>query len=289
MFVTGDVVVQFFAVTSMLIAIPTGVKVLNWIATMFGGSLVFPPPMLFAIGFLVTFVLGGITGVMLASPALDFHASDSYFVVAHFHYVMGGTVVFSMFAAVWFWWPKVTGRLLDERLGRIQFWTLLVGYNATFIGMHVLGSRGLPRRVADYPADAGFDTANLVSSLGYVVMAISFVPFAIAIIRSLRGGTPAGADPWHGYSLEWATSSPPPPHNFDWIPPIRSERPVFDLRWIEHPEIGAVGESDAWLGRRDHDQRWFPLHPWSDRESEPTGSGATDVDERGGPRTGPPG
>ncbi|MEZ5215182.1 MAG: cytochrome c oxidase subunit I [Ilumatobacteraceae bacterium] len=285
MFVTGDVVVEFFAITSMLIAIPTGVKVFNWIGTMVGGSLIFPPPMLFTLGFLVTFVFGGITGVMLASPALDFQASDSYFVVGHFHYVMGGTVVFSMFAAVWFWWPKVTGRMLEDRLGRIQFWLLLVGYNATFIGMHLLGNRGLPRRIADYPANAGFDDPNLLSSLGFVVMAISFVPFAWAIVRSLRSGASAGADPWHGNSLEWATSSPPPVHNFDWLPPIRSERPVFDLRWIEHPDIGSVGEADAWLGRQAHDERWFPLHPWREdgAGAEPTGSGATKVGHRGGP------
>ena len=274
MFVTGNVLLEFFAITSFLIAIPTGVKVFNWIGTMFGGSLTFPTAMLFSIGFLVTFVFGGITGVMLASPALDFELSDSYFVVAHFHYVMGGTVIFSMFAAIWFWWPKVTGRMLNERLGRTQFWILFVGYNMTFFGMHILGTRGLPRRVADYDPGVGYDGPNLLSSIGVLVLAVSFIPFTVAVVKSLRSAPTAGPDPWRANSLEWATSSPPPHHNFDWLPPIRSERPVFDLRWIEHPEIGAAGEADAWQGRRGHDERWFPFHPWTeDGALEPSGSG----------------
>ena len=236
MFVTGEVTLEFFTITSFLIAIPTGVKVFDWIGTMAGGSLSFRPPMLFSIGFLVTFLFGGLSGVMLASPALDFQLSDSYFVVAHFHYVMGGTVIFSLFGAIWFWWPKVTGRMLPERFGHVQFWLLLIGFNMTFIGMHLLGMRGLPRRVADYPANAGYDGPNLLSSIGVVVLTLSFIPFAIAVVKSLRGPRNAGPDPWQAYSLEWATSSPPPHHNFEWLPPIRSERPVFDLRWIEHPE-----------------------------------------------------
>lgn len=284
MFVTGDVQVRFFSITSFLIAVPTGVKVFNWIGTMMGGSISFRPPMLFAIGFLFTFVFGGLSGVILAAPAVDFQLSDSYFVVAHFHYVMGGTVIFSLFAAIWFWWPKVTGRMLPDALGHAQFWMLLLGFNIAFLGMHLLGARGLPRRVNDYPSGLGFETASLVSSIGVAVMTISFVPFAVAVLRSLRGPRTAGPDPWHGYSLEWATSSPPPAHNFDWLPPIRSERPVFDLRWIDHPDIGAAGEADAWLGRKGHDERWFPLHPWTeDGAAQPVGDGTTIVGSDGGP------
>ncbi len=272
MFVTGSVVLPFFALTSFLIAVPTGVKVFNWIGTMWQGSLTFEAPMKFALGFLVTFVGGGITGVMLASPTLDFHLSDSYFVVGHFHYVMGGTVVFAMFAALYFWWPKVTGRMLSERLGTLHFWLLMVGFNMTFFGMHILGREGMPRRVADYEPIDSFEFWNMVSTIGFVVLGASMVPFLIAIVKGLRGPRTVGADPWHANSLEWATTSPPPEHNFTWLPPIRSERPVFDLRWINYDDIGASGEIDAWVARQHHDDHWLPLHQWSrDPDDEPTG------------------
>ncbi|MET0145357.1 MAG: cytochrome c oxidase subunit I [Ilumatobacteraceae bacterium] len=251
MFVTGQVVLPFFAATSFLIAVPTGVKVFNWIGTMWGGSLSFEPPMLFSIGFLVTFVIGGLTGVMLASPTLDFNLSDTYFVVAHFHYVMGGTVVFALFAAIYFWWPKVTGRMLSKRLGTIHFWLVIVGFNSTFFVMHLLGRDGMPRRVADYAPQDGFEALNMVASIGTVVLFLSFIPFAINVVRSLRSEPTVGADPWQANSLEWATSSPPPEHNFAWLPPIRSERPVFDLRWSQHDEIAAPGEAAALAARGD--------------------------------------
>jgi cytochrome c oxidase subunit 1 len=250
MFTTDKVVLPFFAGTSLLIAVPTGVKVFNWIGTMWGGSLSFEPPMLFALGFIVTFVAGGITGVMLASPTLDFHLSDTYFVVAHFHYVMGGTVVFAFFAAIYFWWPKVTGRMLSKRLGTIHFWLLVVGFNSTFFVMHLLGRDGMPRRVADYAEVDRFERWNMVSSLGMVVLTASFVPFVINLVRSLRSDPTGEADPWHANSLEWATSSPPPHHNFTWLPPIRSERPVFDLRWVNHPGVSAPGTREAWDARQ---------------------------------------
>jgi cytochrome c oxidase subunit 1 len=250
MFVTGKVVLPFFAATSFLIAVPTGVKVFNWIGTMWGGSLSFEPPMLFSLGFLVTFVAGGVTGVMLASPTLDFHLTDTYFVVAHFHYVMGGTVIFALFAAIYFWWPKVTGRMLDKRLGTIHFWLMVIGFNSTFFVMHIMGRDGMPRRVADYPKGDGLEVLNAIASIGYVVLTLSFVPFAINVIKSLRGPATVGADPWEANSLEWVTSSPPPSHNFAWLPPIRSERPVFDLRWSEHPDVAARGVGAA-LAARD--------------------------------------
>jgi cytochrome c oxidase subunit 1 len=271
MFVTGSVVLPFFALTSFLIAVPTGVKVFNWIGTMWEGSLSFEAPMKFALGFLVTFVGGGITGVMLASPTLDFHLSDSYFVVGHFHYVMGGTVVFAMFAAIYFWWPKVTGRMLSERLATLHFWLLMVGFNMTFFGMHILGREGMPRRVADYEPIASFEFWNMVSSIGFVVLTVSMVPFLVALVKGLRGPRTVGADPWHANSLEWATTSPPPEHNFTWLPPIRSERPVFDLRWINYDEVGASGAATAWEARQEHDDHWLPLHQWSrDQAEEPT-------------------
>jgi cytochrome c oxidase subunit 1 len=249
MFTTGQVVLPFFAATSLLIAVPTGVKVFNWIGTMWGGSLSFEPPMLFCLGFLVTFVAGGLTGVMLASPTLDFHLHDSYFVVGHFHYVMGGTVVFALFAAIYFWWPKVTGRMLSSRLGTIHFWLLVVGFNMTFFVMHLLGRDGMPRRVADYEPVDDFEALNMVSTIGYFVMVVSFVPFLVSIVRSLRRAPTGDADPWQANSLEWATSSPPPAHNFTWLPPIRSERPAFDLRWIEHPDVAAPGAPEAMAAR----------------------------------------
>jgi cytochrome c oxidase subunit I len=251
MFVTGQVVLAFFAATSFLIAVPTGVKVFNWIGTMWGGSITFEPPMLFAVGFLVTFLAGGLTGVMLASPTLDFHLSDTYFVVAHFHYVMGGTVVFAMFAGIYFWWPKVTGRMLDKRLGTIHFWLLIVGFNMTFFVMHIMGRDGLPRRVADYPDVDHLAGLNLVSSLGMVVLTLSMVPFLINVVGSFRRPMTAGADPWGANSLEWATTSPPAEHNFSWLPPIRSERPVFDFRWKDEPGVETHGAAEAFSRREE--------------------------------------
>ena len=263
MFAVPGVEVQFFALTTALIAVPTGVKVFNWIGTMWGGSISFTAAMKFAIGFLVIFVAGGVTGVMLASPTLDFHLTDSYFVVAHFHYVMGGTVVFALFAAIYFWWPKVTGRFLSERLGTVHFWLMFIGFNLTFFFMHLLGRDGMARRTADYRPIGNFELYNVLSTIGYVVLLISVVPFLVAVVRSLRSAPTAGADPWHGNSLEWATTSPPADHNFEWLPPIRSERPVFDFRWMNYEEIGAAGSSDAWRARQEHDDQWFPLHQWS--------------------------
>ncbi len=272
MFVTGQVELSFFAATSFLIAVPTGVKVFNWIGTMWAGRLRVEVPLLFALGFLVTFVAGGITGVMLASPSLDFHLSDTYFVVAHFHYVMGGTVVFALFGAIYFWWPKVTGRMLSHRLGTIHFVLVFVGFNLTFFVMHLLGRDGMPRRVADYAEIDGFTGMNQIATAGAAVLVLSFVPFGLAIVRSLRSPATCGADPWEANSLEWATSSPPPHHNFDWLPPIRSERPVFDLRWINYPDVAAPGERAAWDARQAHDPHWVPIPAGDSGEREENGA-----------------
>jgi cytochrome c oxidase subunit I len=233
MFVTGAVQVQFFMGFSMIIAVPTGVKFFNWIGTMWGGRIRFTTSMLFTLGFLFTFLLGGITGVMLASAPIDFQVHDSYFVVAHMHYVLFGGSVFALYAGIYYWFPKVTGRVLDETWGKIQFWMMLVGFHLTFFVQHVLGLEGMPRRVADYLPSDGFTGLNRVSSIGAALLGASTLPFLWNVWQTLRGrlGRPAGDDPWDGQTLEWATSSPPPQHNFDGpLPPIRSERPVWDAK-----------------------------------------------------------
>jgi cytochrome c oxidase subunit 1 len=239
MFATGQVLLPFFSAMSFMIAVPTGVKFFNWIGTMWRGSLSFETPMLWAIGFITTFLFGGLTGVILASPALDFHVTDTYFVVAHFHYVVFGTVVFAMFGGFYFWWPKLTGRMLDERLGKIHFWMLFFGFHITFLIQHWLGVIGMPRRYADYMPEDGFTWANQVSSAGAFLLGASMLPFIYAVWKAWRTAPLVETDdPWgYGGSLEWATSCPPPRHNFDSIPRIRSERPAFDLH---HPEVGTL-------------------------------------------------
>jgi cytochrome c oxidase subunit 1 len=237
MYVTGSVLLPFFSIMTMLIAVPTGVKIFNWVGTMWRGSVTFETPMLWAIGFLVTFTFGGLTGVILASPPLDFHVSDTYFVVAHFHYVVFGTVVFAMFAGFSFWWPKFTGRMLNERLGKWQFWLLFIGFHTTFLIQHWLGVVGMPRRYADYLPSDGFTWMNQLSSVGAAILGISVIPFFVNVWITWRHAPKVTVnDPWgYGRSLEWATSCPPPRHNFTSIPRIRSEAPAFD---INHPEAG---------------------------------------------------
>lgn len=233
MFATGAVLLPFFAFLSFLIAVPTGVKFFNWIGTMWRGSLTFETPMLMCVGFLVTFLFGGLTGVLLASPPIDFHVTDSYFVVGHFHYVVFGSVVFAAYAGLYFWFPKATGRMLDDRLGKVHFWTLFLGFHLTFLVHHWLGIKGMPRRVADYSPTDGFTTLNTVSTAGAFLLGASQLPFFYNVWKSYRKGERAVADdPWgYGNSLEWATSCPPPRHNFISLPRIRSERPAFDLHY----------------------------------------------------------
>ena len=197
---------------------------------MWRGKLTFEAPMLFCVGFLFMFLIGGISGVFLASPPIDYAVHDTYYVVAHMHYVLFGGTVFAAFAALFYWFPKMSGRLLGERLGKVQFWLMLVGFNLTFFPMHQLGLDGMQRRISDYEAGTGFGDLNALSTTGSGILAVALLVFLGNVWLSLRRGPLAGDDPWDGYTLEWATTSPPPSHNFHRLPRIRSERPVFDER-----------------------------------------------------------
>ena len=235
MYTTGAVNNPFFSAMSFVIAVPTGIKFFNWIGTMWGGRIRWShPAMLFSVGFLLNFLLGGVTGVIVASAPLDYHFNDSYFLVSHFHYTLMGGSVFGIFAAVYFWFPKMTGRLMRERLGRAAFAFLFVGFNLTFWPQFVLGMRGMPRRVPDYPSDIDLEIPNLLSTAGVVVMSSGVIVFLWDWWTARRSGTPAGSDPWDGRSLEWSTSSPPPEHNFTELPRIRSVSPTIDTK---HPEL----------------------------------------------------
>ncbi|MEU4624443.1 cytochrome c oxidase subunit I [Actinoplanes sp. NPDC023801] len=238
MFATGQVLLPFFSFLSFLIAVPTGMKFFVWIGTMWRGQISFESPMLFAIGFMVTFLFGGLSGVLLASPPIDFHVSDSYFVIAHFHYVLFGTIVFAVFAGIYFWFPKMFGRMLDERLAKIHFWLTMIGFHGTFLVQHWLGTKGMPRRYIDYLPEDGFTFLNTFSTIGSFILGLSTLPFLYNVWKSYKVGRVVNVDdPWgHGNSLEWATSSPPPLRNFDRMPRIRSERPAFDQKF---PELAA--------------------------------------------------
>jgi cytochrome c oxidase subunit I len=239
MFTTGMVYLPYFSLMSFLIAVPTGIKVFNWIGTMWRGAITFSTAMLMALGFILVFVVGGITGVMLASPPIDFAVNDTYFLVAHFHYIMVGGLLYGMFAGFYFWFPKFTGRLLSERLGRWNFITFFLGFNITFFFQFLVGLDGMPRRIADYEIDR-WTSANQVSTVGSYLMAVSVLIFLWNVLVSIRRGQPAGDDPWEGNSLEWVTSSPPPSHNFHHLPEVHSERPAFDQRHrFEFADAGA--------------------------------------------------
>ncbi|HLW47761.1 MAG TPA: cbb3-type cytochrome c oxidase subunit I [bacterium] len=232
MFATGAVLNPFFSAMSLLIAVPTGIKYINWIGTMWKGAIVLPTAMLFAIGFLLNFLLGGASGVMVASPPIDYWAEDTYFIVAHMHYVLGGGSMFAAIAAVFYWFPKITGVMLRETWGRLQFWLMFIGFNATFWPMHLLGLAGMQRRIYTYPPLPGWGLLNLIATLGADLLGVGVLLFLWNVWVSLRHPVPAGPDPWGGFTLEWATTSPPPEFNFTALPQIRSNRPVFDLR---HP------------------------------------------------------
>ncbi len=273
MYATGAVLLPFFAFLTYLIAVPTGLKFFNWIGTMWRGQMTFETPMLFSIGFMVTFLLGGLTGVLLASPPLDWQVHDSYFVVAHFHYVVFGTVVFAAYAGIYFWFPKMCGRMMDERLGKLQFWLTFIGFHGTFLVQHWLGNEGMPRRYADYLPTDGFTTLNMISTIFSFVLGASVIPFIYNVVRSWKYGQLAlRDDPWgYGNSLEWATSSPPPRHNFVELPRIRSERPAFEAHY---PHLVERLQDEAHAGKR-HDPYVSELIPGTGKRQGPNDPDAT--------------
>jgi cytochrome c oxidase subunit 1 len=247
MFTTGVVLLPFFSLLSLLIAVPTGIKFFNWIGTMWGGQIQFKTPMLFSIGFLFAFLMGGITGVMLASPPIDFATHDTYFVVAHFHQVLIGTTVFAGFAGFYFWYPKMFGRMLNEKLGKAHFWLLFAGFWVMTMPQYLLGLYGMPRRVATYPNLPDWHWLNVLASLGGWMIGLSFIFMFINIGLSVWGKNivMAGSNPWDAGALEWFTQSPPSHHNFEKLPPIRSERPVWDYNHPDHIAIDHIAEHHA--------------------------------------------
>jgi cytochrome c oxidase subunit 1 len=226
----------YFTAASLLVSIPTGIKFFNWLATMYGGRISFASPMLFACGFLSLFLIGGLTGIMLAAAPFDFQLSDSYFVVGHFHWVLIGGTLFGTFAGIHYWYPKVTGRMLSERLAKWQFWLLYVGFILTFAPMHVSGMLGMPRRIYTYEPDRGWAIWNQIATIGALVQAPSFLIFVVNVFKSLFDGKPAGDDPWDGWTLEWSTTSPPPTYNFETIPTVSSRRPLWDQKHPDDPD-----------------------------------------------------
>ncbi|HEV3128949.1 MAG TPA: cytochrome c oxidase subunit I [Solirubrobacteraceae bacterium] len=224
------VVLGFFMLSSYLIGIPTGVKIFNWISTLWRGSIVMTTSLYFAVGFIAIFVVGGITGIFLATFPVDWQLNDTYFVVAHFHYVLMGGAVFSIFAGIYYWFPKMTGRLLDETMGKISFWLMFVGFNVAFFVQHALGLDGMPRRIYTYSSASGWGTYNMISTVGSYVFALGILLTIVNVVRSVKVGRAAGPDPWKGNTLEWLVPSPPPVNNFDAIPRVRSVEPMRDIR-----------------------------------------------------------
>ena len=226
----------FFATSTMLVGIPTGIKLFNWLGTMWGGKIRFRTPMLFCVAFLFQFLCAGLTGIMLAVAPFDWQLSDSYFVVAHFHYVLIGGLLFTIFGAIYYWFPKVTGRLMSERLGRWHFWLFALGFNLTFAPLHIAGILGMPRRIYTYDAGRGWEIWNLVATIGVAFQALGILFFVANLLWSSRRGARAGDDPWDAWTLEWSTTSPPPPYNFETLPTVRSRRPLWDLKHPSDPD-----------------------------------------------------
>ncbi len=226
----------FFVLTTAAIAVPTGIKIFNWLGTMWGGKIIFKTPMLFCIGFLFQFLFAGLTGIMLGAAPFDWQLTGSYFVVAHFHYVIVGGILFALFAAFYYWYPKITGRMLSESLGKLHFWLMIIGFHLTFDVMHIPGILGMPRRIYTYEPGRGWDTLNLIVTLGTFIQGIAILIFVVNLIFSYFKGRLAGNDPWDAWTLEWAVSSPPPAYNFAVIPTVESRRPLWDLKHPEDPD-----------------------------------------------------
>jgi heme/copper-type cytochrome/quinol oxidase subunit 1 len=232
----GNVTNAFFSLASMLIAIPTGIKVLNWVATMWGGRINFATPMLFCTAFIIEFVIGGLSGVAIASVPIDWVVTDSYFIVAHFHYTIFGGSLFAIFGGIYYWFPKFTGRMLSETLGKWHFWLTVVGFNMTFFIQHFLGVMGMPRRTYTYYDMPYWGAMNLISTIGALVLGLSVLVFIWNILASLKRGKLAGDNPWNAWTLEWATTSPPSVENFELVPPVRGRRPLWDLAHPDQPD-----------------------------------------------------
>jgi cytochrome c oxidase subunit 1 len=238
MFAVGMVSMStvFFATSTMIIAVPTGIKIFNWVATMIGGKVRYATAMLFCVAFLLQFLCAGLTGVMLGVAPFDWQLTDSYFVVAHFHYTLTGGLIFGVFAGMYYWFPKVTGRMFSEKLGRWHFWLFCIGFNLTFLPQHWLGILGMPRRIYTYPAGRGWELWNAMSSVGAVFQAAGILVLLYNIVASVRHGEVAGDDPWDAWTLEWTTTSPPPEYNFEVEPVVHSSRPLWDLKHPEDPD-----------------------------------------------------
>ena len=226
----------FFAISTFTVAVPTGIKIFNWLGTMYGGRIRFDLPMLFCIAFLFQFLIAGLTGMMLGVAPFNWQLTDSYFVVAHFHYTLVGGFLFGIFAGIYYWYPKAVGRLLDRRLGLLHFWLFTIGFHVTFDTMHFPGLLGMPRRIFTYDAGRGWETLNLITSIGALLQAVAVLCLAINLVRSRKKGEKAGNDPWDAWTLEWATTSPPPEYNFASAPVVRSRRPLWDLKHPEDPD-----------------------------------------------------
>ena len=226
----------FFVFATMVISVPTGIKIFNWLATIWGGNVIFASPMMFCVGFLFQFLIAGLTGIMLSAAPFDWQLGNSYFVVAHFHYVLVGSILFAIFGAFYYWYPKVTGRMMSETLGKWHFWLFLIGFHLTFDFMHVPGVLGMPRRIYTYEAGRGWEMWNLIVSIGAIFQAAGLLIFCYNMVRSYYRGKEAGHDPWDAWTLEWSTPSPPPAYNFAIEPTVNSRRPLWDLKHPEDPD-----------------------------------------------------
>jgi cytochrome c oxidase subunit 1 len=228
--------VTFFGIATLMISVPTGIKIFNWLATIYGGKVRFELPMVWCIGFLFQFLIAGLTGVMLGVAPFDWQLNDSYFVIAHFHYVIVGGILFAMFAFFYYWYPKVFGRMLDKKMGFWHFWLFTIGFHLTFDPQHFAGFLGMPRRIYTYHPGRGWELWNLISSIGAIFQAAGIIYFVINLIWSARKGKIAGDDPWDAWTLEWMTTSPPADYNFEHLPEVRSRRPLWDLKHPEDPD-----------------------------------------------------